>query len=460
MSESESSKKISEIKKAGSSKIEYRLMYDSMMEGLEPIYFWILDFLKDSKPSGLGFDEVIKYKDEYDATVSSGYFGEMGTRRSVMEDRAMKIMATVNTVVRSIINLIYDLKEFDIRLAHYNDLHSGNPSKKEGGKLALKQIWMDQVDIKKGRGAINAMAQQLEFVTLRDAFLVSKDEKDADKLDLNERVKRIVKARIAEYIEWEKNSEKELKKRYDIERAYLKSQVASLKYYTAWVKPYLISAKKEVKPEEVNSNYRFINFKDKFFSCIEVEIIFRTLPRVYQGQGGSHYVHSGRTDIIIKPYAFAESEIKEIYELKEREDMEMIDEMTDASLRAMHEDIEKYLMTDEEKLKKLEGGEKISLLKEMYEKSRSQKIQGQIDSEELKLKKKKNEAMRGSFGNIFKGFRQALDPLASMLGMFSSKQMTFSAPEKKVRKSAILQAETSAYVLYDIYKKAHGMPTW
>ena len=494
MSESESSKKISEIKKAGSSKIEYRLMYDSMMEGLEPIYFWILDFLKDSKPSGLGFDEVIKYKDEYDATVSSGYFGEMGTRRSVMEDRAMKIMATVNTVVRSIINLIYDLKEFDIRLAHYNDLHSGNPSKKEGGKLALKQIWMDQVDIKKGRGAINAMAQQLEFVTLRDAFLVSKDEKDADKLDLNERVKRIVKARIAEYIEWEKNSEKELKKRYDIERAYLKSQVASLKYYTAWVKPYLISAKKlgmsefktpsglpspnlvnafsnmemhltlfakkEVKPEEVNSNYRFINFKDKFFSCIEVEIIFRTLPRVYQGQGGSHYVHSGRTDIIIKPYALAESEIKEIYELKEREDMEMIDEMTDASLRAMHEDIEKYLMTDEEKLKKLEGGEKISLLKEMYEKSPSQKIHGQIDSEELKLKKRKNEAMRGSFGNIFKGFRQALDPLASMLGMFSSKQMTFSAPEKKVRKSAILQAETSAYVLYDIYKKAHGMPTW
>src|SRR3989344_259021 len=244
MSDNEISKKIEEIKKTGSSEIQYKLTYDSMMEGLEPIYFWILDFLNDSPPSGLGFQEVIKQKDEYDATISSGYFGEMGTRRSVMEDRAMKIMATVNTVIRSIINLIYDLKEFDIRLSHYDELHSSSESKKESGRLVLKQIWMDQVDIKKGRGAINAMAQQLEFVTLRDAFIASSDEKVIDKLDLNDRVRRIVKARISEYIEWEKNSEKELRKRYDIERAYLKSQVASLKHYTSWVKPYLISAKK------------------------------------------------------------------------------------------------------------------------------------------------------------------------------------------------------------------------
>src|SRR3989344_5044305 len=244
MSDNEISKKIEEIKKTGSSEIQYKLTYDSMMEGLEPIYFWILDFLNDSPPSGLGFQEVIKYKDEYDATVSSGYFGEMGTRKSVMEDRAMKIMATVNTVVRSIINLIYDLKEFDIRLGHYDDLHSSDSSKREAGRIVLKQIWMDQVDIKKGRGAINSMAQQLEFVTLRDAFIASNSEEMADKLDLNDRVKRIVKARISEYLKWEKDSEKELRKRYEIERAYLKSQVASLKHYTAWVKPYLLASKK------------------------------------------------------------------------------------------------------------------------------------------------------------------------------------------------------------------------
>ena len=62
--------------------------------------------------------------------------------------------------------------------------------------------------------------------------------------DLNDRVKRILSARLTEYDEWEKNSEKELRKRFNIERSYLKSQVASLKHYTAWVKPSLIAAKK------------------------------------------------------------------------------------------------------------------------------------------------------------------------------------------------------------------------
>src|SRR3989338_6025328 len=63
-------------KLSGSSNI-YKLSYDSMSEGLEPIYFWILDFMTDSGPNGIKMDEVIKYKDEYYASVASGYFGEM-----------------------------------------------------------------------------------------------------------------------------------------------------------------------------------------------------------------------------------------------------------------------------------------------------------------------------------------------------------------------------------------------
>ena len=244
--------------------------------------------------------------------------------------------------------------------------------------------------------------------------------------------------------------EEELRKRYEIERAYLKSQVASLKHYTAWVKPYLLASKKlgmkefttasgMASPNLVNafSNMEMHlglfakdELRDKYFSCIEVDIQFRTLPRAYQGQGGSHYVHSGRTDIIIKPYALRENEIKELYSLKEKEDFELIDEMTDASLRALHEDVERYLMSDEDRLKKLEGREKLALLKQVYEKNPSEELSSQIDREELKLKKKKAEAMRGSFGNIFKGFKQALDPLKSVLGIFSSKQIGLSSDKK------------------------------
>src|SRR3989344_9755 len=30
------------------------LGYDSLSEGMEPIYFWVLDFMQDQKPGGLG----------------------------------------------------------------------------------------------------------------------------------------------------------------------------------------------------------------------------------------------------------------------------------------------------------------------------------------------------------------------------------------------------------------------
>ena len=67
--EKSASDKIKELKEEAASKtsktIEYNLIYDAIGEGLEPIYFWLLDFMQDSEPSGLGMDEVIKNKNEY-----------------------------------------------------------------------------------------------------------------------------------------------------------------------------------------------------------------------------------------------------------------------------------------------------------------------------------------------------------------------------------------------------------
>src|SRR3989344_9099409 len=174
--EKSASDKIRELKEKNASKaIEYNLTYDAIGEGLEPIYFWLLDFMQDSEPSGLGLDEVMKNKDEYEAAVGSGIFSDLGAKATRMQEQAMKMMGTINTVIRSIINLIYDLREFDIRLETYNDLKSIDENKREAAELSLRVIWMDQVDIKRGRGSINMLASQLQFVTLRDAFLYVKD---------------------------------------------------------------------------------------------------------------------------------------------------------------------------------------------------------------------------------------------------------------------------------------------
>src|SRR3989338_959588 len=240
----------------------YHITYDSFSEGLEPVYFWVVDFM-----SSIGF-KIEKTKEDFAASVGSAFYGELGQRATKMQEQAMKMMGSINTVVRSIINLIYDLKEFDIRLKLYDDLQSEKQEEKDASELALKQVWMDQVDIKKGLGSINNMAQQLQFVTLRDAYMALKNLEEIEKADLNDRVKRILKIKIEEYLKWKEYSEKELRNRYNIEKAYLKSQVASLKLYASWTKPYLVAAKKlDMKIADM-SNVNIVSV----FNNMEIEL--------------------------------------------------------------------------------------------------------------------------------------------------------------------------------------------
>ena len=103
-------------------------------------------------------------------------------------------------------NIIYDLKEFQIRLKHYGASRLKNPDESKAGLLSLKQIWMDNVDIKRGRGSINMLAQDLNFVTIRDAFMIADSLNDIKNLDLNERVKRILDVKLSEFIEWKDRS--------------------------------------------------------------------------------------------------------------------------------------------------------------------------------------------------------------------------------------------------------------
>src|SRR3989338_5588534 len=184
-------------KKKGSPESEHVLGYDSISETLEPIYFFILDLMGNY---GLS---VEKFVDNFTSSPGSGHFGELGQRATIMQEQGSKTLATINTILRSVLNLIYDLKDFKTRLKHYDGLNSKDSLIQEASTLALKQIWLDKVDMGKGQGSIHAMtAGQLAFVTLSDAFLVVKDEKAVDKLDLNDRVKRILKPRIQEFNFW------------------------------------------------------------------------------------------------------------------------------------------------------------------------------------------------------------------------------------------------------------------
>ena len=64
-----------------------------------------------------------------------------------MQQQGTKILGDINTVLRSILNIIHDLKDFRTRLQGYDDLNSKDKNTSEGAKLSLKQIWLDKVDI-------------------------------------------------------------------------------------------------------------------------------------------------------------------------------------------------------------------------------------------------------------------------------------------------------------------------
>jgi hypothetical protein len=382
-----------------------------------------------------------------------------------MQNQATKVLGDINVVLRSVLNIIYDLKEFRIRLQSYEDLKSSN---KEGAILSLKQIWMDKVDIQKGNSSIKAMALgQAGFTTLIDAFLASKDEKDAEKLDLNDRVKRILIPRIHEFNIWISQSYQELKKRYELEKAYLRSQVNSLKLYSRWAKPYLkasydLESKDRSRDPALVKTFntiilelmlvgkRELNVKDsamegflpkefakesftkkfrKYYSCVLVELTFRGIPQRVSQQ--AHFTFGGKAEVAFKAYALNEDEIKQLNKELDKSDLDdvlkLINGATDDSLNQLQDEINFFLedKKDEEvKQERKESSNPFLALFGFYEKKENQ--------EAPKKKEEKDKPLKGDDWIE----RTHLRPLAENI------------------------AKETAMSLFDIYKKAHGMASY
>src|SRR3990167_4127514 len=183
---------------------DHKIVYDSSSETLEPLYFWTVDFMENR---GLSPEKLI---DNFASSPGSGHFAELGQRATIMQQQGAKILGDVNTVLRSVLNIIYDLKEFRIRLEHYDHLNGKDKGESQAAILSLKQIWLDKVDSVKGNSSVKAMSFQGGFQTLIHAFLSINNEKDVDNIDLNDVIKRILRPRIQEFNIWVEQSEKEL----------------------------------------------------------------------------------------------------------------------------------------------------------------------------------------------------------------------------------------------------------
>ncbi|MFA5856757.1 MAG: hypothetical protein WC867_05335 [Candidatus Pacearchaeota archaeon] len=433
----------------------YKLMYDSSTEGLEPLYFWILDMAKDN------LKNVDKLVDNFASSPGGGHFSELQSKASQMQQEASRILGTVNNILKGVLNLIYDIKEFKIRLSHYDSAKSSESAVKEAGMLALKQIWMDKVDLQRGQGSINALSSgNLQFVTLRDAFMTVNKAEDVDKLDLNERVKRLLKPRVQEFLEWKIRSEQELRKRYEIEKIYLKSQVDALKLNARWAKPYLRAAQQLMPNERLSRNEAMVtafntimlelsllgrnelNIRDlveekrlprdfvkikklrKYYSVVVIDFLFRGIPY----KSGQHYTFGGRAEVNFKAYTLNEDEYFLLNKKLEQSDLEtalkLVQGMTDDSLKQLQLDIDEILENKEDKNAKTENLNPFSAL---FSNLKFFKV------DEKKLKKDKED---------------------KLLKLGPKKE---NYAEKYIRNLAEADAKDTCFRIYDLYKKGHGM---
>ncbi len=450
-------------KKEPSSK--HYLVYNSSSETLEPIYFWILDFMND-----MFRGNVEKIVDNFASSPGSGHFSELQGKASQMQQEASRVLGTVNNILKGVINLIYDLKEFKIRLSHYDQAKSKDKNQAEAGLLALKQIWMDKVDIQRGQGSINGLSSgNLQFVTLRDAFMIVKSVEEVNKLDLNERVIRVLKPRVQEFLEWRKRSEQELKKRFEIEKIYLKSQVESLKLNARWAKPYLKAAQQLTTNENLSKNASLVNvFNTVFLELtimgksnvnIEQEIIDKHLPRDFKkiknlrkyysvvlidfnfrgipSKAGQHYVFGGRAEVTFKSYALNEEELLLLKDKLSDTDLEsslkLIQGMTDDSLEQLKIDIDEFMGETKEQEAKIKAKEQdINPFSALFSFTKGKlKSPKAKKAEKEKLKKLKEKGVRP-------------DKYA----------------EKYIRNIAEANAINGGYKVFDVYKKSHGMASF
>ena len=195
--------------------------------------------------------KLLKMMESVDPGAISNLMTMVLEKKKSLEDRTMQLLGSVNTVLKSIISLTYELKELDRNVSFYDLSKSKENDKKEAAELALKRIFVDNVDARKGGASLGSMSRAptqgqggAGFIDLVAVFYSVKSLKDISSLQRNEQYKNILKNRFIEYEEWKKLNESDLRNRRELLLQYLKSQVAAYNMYTEWAAQYLTILKR------------------------------------------------------------------------------------------------------------------------------------------------------------------------------------------------------------------------
>jgi len=386
--------------------LEIKLIFDNPNIKMEQIYFWLVDFIRDSLKM-----DINKLSDDFTSSVGSSFFGEMGQRLTNVLNNARSLAELINGLTRTIISILNEYKQLYSIYVLYENLLSKDPKDSEetiASYLELKDRWLSYVDSARGAGALRNL-QASRFPSIIDLFLLADLKSELEKFknkkligevlynslfnnqentvprDLNElldngiinrRIYNLLSSRLIEFYSWLENNRKILYDRIILLKSYLKHELSSLLYYVEFAKPYFKFARKLLQnPDQpvdvVNAfetsiinislmaNQKEIKVKDydekegkeiekSYIPLYEIDMKARAIPTVV-GRSDTYtkmYSFLGRIDIVLRAYLVEKDEYDSIIINQESEDLAYITGLTDDYIKSMSDLILEMFLYD------------------------------------------------------------------------------------------------------------------
>ena len=229
----------------------YRIELETFNMSIEEPYFWVLNALR----SDFGYVDIKKTIDTFSAAENSAFFGVSQVRLGGQQDKISQYLATIGKMTKELFQLVRELRIIDERLQYYrrsmgldNDDYLLPGGYREADEITLKGIWIDMVQGgSKNPSSVYGLAREVGFTALPDLFfsthpkkaeLVDKGVED-ERGQFNPAVKNILKRQLNQYLEWKRQTFKELKTRRIFTIEYLRQQYVIIKMYMTLVKPYI-----------------------------------------------------------------------------------------------------------------------------------------------------------------------------------------------------------------------------
>jgi hypothetical protein len=455
--------------------LKMRLVYQSFNQSIEEVYFFLLQNLKED----LGLHNVTKVTDIFTASEQSAFWGQAQQRLSIQQGQVSNYLATVGKLTKELFQIVRELTILDERMALYNEINRAIESKPSvferkksyAAEVVLRGYWVDLKDGGvKSPGSVYGLAGTLGYVALPDLFFAAPpltgDEVD-NYVDVgckgfNDRLKDVLKKKLKAYVLWRDYTFKEVKNRRNFTVKFLRQHYNAIQMYINWIKPYLKNVKRlsqnmnRLGTEDLIGAFEgsFTEVElicsrkiDKYWhAAVVLNINFRTSPHMdFHQEGYQHKgpVHVGRSEFILRGYAWTDEDFKNYLAMREKETMEIIgdvDESLKESIDALGDDLRKYLK---------EAGEKFpeDIKKEEDEKKEDEK--------------KRLEQMKGALEPVlalFGGFKEiftALIPIRS-----GGKKDVPDWQKEEGKGKAMGAAKSVIWGTYKNFKKGHRMVTW